>query len=178
MPLIVLIGGARSGKSSLAVRVATELGAPVVFVATAEALDAEFEDRITRHQSSRPPDWRLVEEPLALREVLIGVPDEATVIVDCLSLWVANLLGREDSEAEILDSAERAVRLAVKRGGTTIAVTNEVGLGIVPANALARRFRDVLGRVNATWAEAADRAVLVVAGRSLPLSSGDAGVVR
>jgi adenosyl cobinamide kinase/adenosyl cobinamide phosphate guanylyltransferase len=91
---------------------------------------------------------------------------------------VANLLGREDSEAEILDSTERAVRLAVKRSGTTIAVTNEVGLGIVPANALARRFRDVLGRVNATWAEAADRALLVVAGRSLPLSSGDAGVVR
>jgi adenosyl cobinamide kinase/adenosyl cobinamide phosphate guanylyltransferase len=177
MPLTLLIGGARSGKSSLAVQLASVRGAPVVFVATAEALDAEFEERIARHQSERPAEWRLVEEPIALQDVLMGVPDDATVVLDCLSLWVANLMGREDSEAEIADAARRTVKLAIKRSGATIAVTNEVGAGIVPANPLARRFRDVLGRVNAIWADAADDALLVVAGRTLPLSQPrDAGL--
>lgn len=174
MALTVLIGGARSGKSSLAVRRAAALGRPVVFVATAEPLDPEFEQRIARHQQERPADWRLVEEPLALEEVLLGVPDDATVVVDCLSLLVANLIGREDAEDEIVASAQRASRLATKRAGATLVVTNEVGMAIVPANALARRYRDVLGRVNATWAAAAGETLLVVAGRTLPLSRSDA----
>jgi adenosylcobinamide kinase / adenosylcobinamide-phosphate guanylyltransferase len=169
MALTLLIGGARSGKSSLAVRAASSIGQPVVFVATAEALDAEFEERIARHRSDRPPDWRVVEEPLALEEVLLGVPEEATVVIDCLSLWVANLIGREDSEDDIADAAGRAARLAARRRGATVAVTNEVGLGIVPANALARRYRDALGRVNAAWGAAADEALFVVAGLALPL---------
>jgi adenosylcobinamide kinase / adenosylcobinamide-phosphate guanylyltransferase len=169
MPLTFLIGGARSGKSSLAVRVAQTSHAPVVFVATAEALDAEFEQRIACHRAERPPDWRVVEEPVALEEVLLGVPEEATVVVDCLSLWVANLLGREDSEAEIVASAERAAKLASRRRGATVVVSNEVGLGIVPANALSRSYRDALGRVNAAWAAAADEAFLVVAGTTLRL---------
>jgi adenosylcobinamide kinase/adenosylcobinamide-phosphate guanylyltransferase len=171
MALTLLIGGARSGKSSLAVRTAAATGEAVVFVATAEALDSEFEARIARHQSQRPGHWRLVEEPLALEEVLLGVPEDATVVVDCLGLWVANLLGREDTEDEIVASAQRAARLAASRRGATVVVTNEVGLGIVPANQLARRFRDALGRVNAVWGDAADEALLVVAGRALPLSA-------
>jgi adenosylcobinamide kinase / adenosylcobinamide-phosphate guanylyltransferase len=170
MALTVLTGGARSGKSSLAVQAAESLGPPVVFVATAEALDAEFEQRIAMHQAERPASWRLVEEPLALEEVLLGVPDDATLIVDCLSLWVANLLAREDEEADIAETARRAARLAARRPGATFVVTNEVGFGIVPANLLARRFRDVLGRVNAIWVEAAHEALLVVAGRALPLT--------
>jgi adenosyl cobinamide kinase/adenosyl cobinamide phosphate guanylyltransferase len=171
MALTVLIGGARSGKSSMAVRAAEASGAPVVFVATAEALDAEFEQRITRHRAERPRGWRVVEEPLALAEVLLGVPDDATVIVDCLSLWVANLIGREDSGEEIADAARRTAKLAATRRGITLAVTNEVGMGIVPANALARRFRDELGRVNAAWAAAAAEVLLVVAGMALPLTA-------
>jgi adenosylcobinamide kinase/adenosylcobinamide-phosphate guanylyltransferase len=171
MSLSVLIGGARSGKSSLAVRAAETIGEPVVFVATAEALDEEFEQRIARHQAERPPGWRVVEEPLALAEALFGMPEEATVVIDCLSLWVANLIGREDSAADIADSARRTAKLAASRRGATIAVTNEVGMGIVPANALARRYRDELGRVNATWAAAADEVLLVVAGMTLPLSA-------
>jgi adenosylcobinamide kinase/adenosylcobinamide-phosphate guanylyltransferase len=99
------------------------------------------------------------------------VPEDATVVVDCLGLWVANLLGREDTEDEIVASAQRAARLAASRRGATVVVTNEVGLGIVPANQLARRFRDALGRVNAVWGDAADEALLVVAGRALPLSA-------
>ena len=171
MTLTVLIGGARSGKSSMAIAAAKELGGAVVFVTTAEALDAEFEQRITRHQRERPADWRLVEEPLALEDVLLGVPDEATVIVDCLSLWVANLMGREDSEDEIAAAARRAAKFAASRSGTTVVVTNEVGMAIVPANELARRYRDVLGRVNTTFAAAATEALLVIAGKALPLSS-------
>jgi adenosyl cobinamide kinase/adenosyl cobinamide phosphate guanylyltransferase len=171
MALTVLIGGARSGKSSMAVRAAKELEQAVVFVATAEALDAEFELRIARHRAQRPANWRLVEEPLALEEVLLGVPEEATVIVDCLSLWVANLIGREEGESEIVETARRAAKLASGRRGATLVVTNEVGLGIVPANSLARQYRDVLGRVNLTFALAADRALFVVAGMVLPLAS-------
>jgi adenosylcobinamide kinase/adenosylcobinamide-phosphate guanylyltransferase len=178
MALTLLIGGARSGKSSLAVRTALERGGPVVFVATAEALDAEFEDRIARHRAERPADWRVVEEPLALEEVLLGVPDDATVIVDCLSLWVANLIGREDSEGDIAGAARRAAKLAAARSGATLVVTNEVGMAIVPANALARRYRDVLGRVNATWAEAAERSLLVVAGKALALSDLNGEVIQ
>jgi adenosylcobinamide kinase / adenosylcobinamide-phosphate guanylyltransferase len=174
MPLSLLIGGARSGKSSLAVDLARGLGTPVVFVAPAEALDPEFEQRIARHQSDRPAEWRLVEEPLELAQVLFGVSDDVTVVIDCLSLWVSNLMGREDEEAAIAEAAERTARLAAKRGGMTIVVTNEVGLGIVPANPLARRFRDALGRVNAIWSAAARETLLVVAGRTLELSPLDA----
>jgi adenosylcobinamide kinase/adenosylcobinamide-phosphate guanylyltransferase len=174
MALTVLTGGARSGKSSLAVEAAEALQEPVVFVATAEALDAEFEARIARHRADRPSDWRVVEEPLHLEDVFFGVPDEATLIIDCLSLWVSNLLAREDDEETIVAYALRAARLAAKRAGGTFVVTNEVGLGIVPANALARQFRDVLGRVNAIWVDAADASFFVVAGRTLPLTSFEA----
>jgi adenosylcobinamide kinase / adenosylcobinamide-phosphate guanylyltransferase len=158
--LLLLLGGARSGKSSLAVRLATDSGAPVVFVATGEARDAEMAERIARHRDERPATWQTVEEPLELHAVIESVPARACVVVDCLSLWVANLLehGREPD-----------LRVPV-RPGPTIAVSNEVGLGIVPANPLARNYRDVLGRVNAVWAEAADEAYFVVAGKALRLA--------
>lgn len=159
MPLTFLVGGARSGKSSLAVRLAAASGAPVVFIATAEARDAEMADRIKHHRAERPPEWATVEEPLELQAAIEAAPAHACVLVDCLSLWVANLLehGREPD-----------LRVPV-RGGPTIAVSNEVGLGVVPATQLGRAYRDVLGRVNAVWAEAADEAYFVVAGKALRL---------
>jgi adenosylcobinamide kinase/adenosylcobinamide-phosphate guanylyltransferase len=159
MTLVVYVGGARSGKSRLAVERASAAGAPVVFVATGEAGDEEMAERIARHRAERPADWETVEEPLELAAALRGAPPGATVIVDCLSLWVANGGG---------DAA--AVDAAAARSALTIAVTNEVGLGIVPANALARTYRDELGRVNAAWVAAADEAYFVVAGRMLPLA--------
>jgi adenosyl cobinamide kinase/adenosyl cobinamide phosphate guanylyltransferase len=162
MTLVVLLGGARSGKSRLALERAVE---PVVFIATAEALDDEMTERIERHRRERPAGWRTIEEPVELEQALGEVPAGATAIVDCLSLWVANVLDSGDVE----EAAASAARTASARDGLTIAVTNEVGLGIVPDNALARRYRDVLGRVNATWAGAADEAYLVVAGRTLRL---------
>jgi adenosyl cobinamide kinase/adenosyl cobinamide phosphate guanylyltransferase len=157
--LVVYVGGARSGKSRLAVARAAAAGAPVVFVATGEAGDEEMAERIARHRAERPADWQTVEEPLELAAALHAAPPGATVIVDCLSLWVANGGG---------DVA--ALEAAAARKALTIAVTNEVGLGIVPANALARAYRDELGRVNAAWVGAADEAYFVVAGKSLALA--------
>lgn len=166
MTLVLLIGGARSGKSRLALERAERAGAPVTFVATGEAFDEEMAERIARHRGERPAGWTTVEEPVELERALAAVPAGETAIVDCLSLWVANVF--ESRPVEELSAA--AVRAAAARTGLTIAVTNEVGLGIVPDNALARRYRDVLGRVNAQWAEAADEARLVVAGRTLALA--------
>lgn len=155
MTLVVYVGGARSGKSTLAVERAQAEGAPVTFIATGEAGDEEMAERIARHQAERPADWTTVEEPVELRRALAVVPADHTVIVDCLSLWIAN-------------GGDGAV--PAPRDGLTIAVTNEVGLGIVPVNALARAYRDDLGRANAQWVAAADEAYFVVAGRALRLA--------
>jgi adenosyl cobinamide kinase/adenosyl cobinamide phosphate guanylyltransferase len=169
MALTLLLGGARSGKSALALRRARALGAPVVFVATGEALDDEMTERIARHQAERDGGWTTVEEPVELAAALRAAPAEACVIVDCLSLWVANLLLRDFDEDEVVRLAGAAGELAAVRTGTTIAVSNEVGMGVVPAYPLGRRYRDVLGRVNAIWAERAAEALLVMAGRTLAL---------
>jgi adenosyl cobinamide kinase/adenosyl cobinamide phosphate guanylyltransferase len=165
MSLTLLIGGARAGKSALALRRAREQGGAVVFVATAEARDAEMAERIARHRAERDPAWATVEAPVDVAGALAAAPAEACVVVDCLTLWVANLLEREDAEIERL--AAEAAGVAAGRAGATIAVSNEVGMGVVPASALGRRYRDLLGRVNAVWAERAAAAALVVAGRPL-----------
>jgi adenosyl cobinamide kinase/adenosyl cobinamide phosphate guanylyltransferase len=169
MPLTLLLGGARSGKSSLAVARAQASAGPVVFIATAEALDAEMEERVACHRAERDPDWTTVEEPLDLERALAEAPAEACAIVDCLSLWVANLMQQDASEEEVTKRSQRAAELAAARSGPTIAVSNEVGMGVVPQHPLGRRYRDALGRVNAAWAAAADEALLVIAGRTLEL---------
>jgi adenosylcobinamide kinase / adenosylcobinamide-phosphate guanylyltransferase len=173
MPLTLLLGGARSGKSTLALRRARASGAPVVFVATAEARDAEMTARIERHRAERDSGWATVEASLDLAGALGGAPAGACVVVDCLSLWVANRLEHGDDEPAVLRLANAAAQRAAHRSGPTIAVTNEVGMGIVPVSALGRRYRDVLGRVNAIWADRADTAALVVAGRTLALERAD-----
>jgi adenosylcobinamide kinase / adenosylcobinamide-phosphate guanylyltransferase len=171
--LVVLLGGARSGKSALAVRLAATSGAPVVFVATGEAGDGEMAARIERHREERPAGWTTVEEPRALLAAVAGAPAGSCLVVDCLSLWVANLI--EDTAAEGIEGeAAAAADAAAGRSGPTIAVSNEVGLGIVPATPLGRAYRDVLGRVNQTWVAAAGEAMLVVAGRVLRLGLVDA----
>lgn len=175
MPLVLILGGARSGKSRLALRLAERQAAPVVFVATAQAGDGDMAERIARHRRERPPAWSTVEEPLDLTAALTGVAPGACVVVDCLTLWVANLLPTLDP-ADIETRAATAAREAAARQGMTVAVTNEVGLSIVPANELGRGYRDLLGRVNAIWADAADHALFLVAGRVLELPRAD-GVV-
>jgi adenosyl cobinamide kinase/adenosyl cobinamide phosphate guanylyltransferase len=157
--LVLYLGGARSGKSRLAAERAAASGAPVTYIATGEAGDEEMAARIELHKRERPPEWATIEEPRELARALARVPGGETALVDCLSLWVAN--GGGDGSA---------LEAATARSGLTIAVSNEVGLGIVPANAMAREYRDVLGRVNAAWAAAADEAWFVVAGKKLRLS--------
>lgn len=171
MPLTVLIGGARSGKSALAIEMAKRIEMPTVVVVTGSATDDEMAERIRRHRADRPRDWETIEEPLHLSDAIQAADGDAPMIVDCLTLWVANAMEGGRTEEEIDQESRRASRFAADRPGTTIAVTNEVGSGIVPMDALARRFRDVLGRTNQVWAEAAERTLLMVAGRVTPLSS-------
>ena len=169
MPMLFLIGGARSGKSGLALRLATEQPAPVVFVATGEAGDDEMRTRIEEHRRARRPSWQTIEEPLQLGKTLEAIDGTSCVVVDCLTLWAANALerlGASETEAQ----AKEAAVIAAARSGLTIAVSNEVGLGIVPDNALGRAYRDLLGRINAIWADAAERTYFLVAGRALPLA--------
>lgn len=172
--LTVLVGGARSGKSGLAVDLAGRSGCPVVFVATATPGDEEMADRIARHRAERPEDWTTVEEPLDLVTAFDRADDDACVVVDCLSLWTMNAIDRSDDE--VLALVGEQVARARRRTGPTIVVGNEVGSGIVPGDPATRRYRDLLGRVNAAWARAADRAFLVVAGRVVPLA--DASTVE
>jgi adenosylcobinamide kinase / adenosylcobinamide-phosphate guanylyltransferase len=161
--LTFLLGGARSGKSALAIELASQWSGPVTFIATGEARDAEMAERIRQHRRERPATWATVEEPVELASALEAAPPASAVVVDCLSLWVANIL-----DADVEARSTHAVAAATRRG-RTIVVSNEVGLGVVPACELGRRYRDVLGRVNAQWAAAADEAAFVVAGKMLRL---------
>jgi adenosylcobinamide kinase/adenosylcobinamide-phosphate guanylyltransferase len=169
MPLTVLLGGARSGKSRLAQELAAAVGAPVTFLATGQAGDSEMADRIQRHRGERPEEWASVEEPYALESALASVDPGRTVILDCLTLWVSNALERDGDPEIVLDSARSAAHAAATRAASTIAITNEVGLGIVPATPLGRAYRDLLGSVNSAWVAESEDAFLVVAGRMLSL---------
>jgi len=158
----LILGGARSGKSALAVRLARSSGLAVTVVATATAGDVEMAERIARHRAARPPEWRVVEEPMALAAALRAeCAADRLVIVDCLTLWLSNLLlaetPLESERAGLLDA------LPVLPGRVLL-VANEVGLGIVPENALARRFRDEQGALNQAVAALSDRVTLVAAG--------------
>jgi adenosyl cobinamide kinase/adenosyl cobinamide phosphate guanylyltransferase len=166
--LTVLLGGARAGKSSAAVSLASGWAGDVVFVATAEAGDAEMAARIARHRAERPESWRTVEEPLEVADVLASLEDEFA-IVDCVTLWVANLTARGDSAASVRRQAQAVAATAAASPAPVVVVTNEVGLGIVPSTASGRSFRDLLGTVNQELVAHAQRAALVVAGRLLPL---------
>jgi adenosyl cobinamide kinase/adenosyl cobinamide phosphate guanylyltransferase len=169
MPYTFLLGAARSGKSSLAVRLASAFEGPVVVVATAEARDDEMAERIRRHRASRPTEWQTVEAPLDLLDATKNIPEDTCVILDCLTLWVSNALEAGKTEDEIDDEAREVASIVAVREGRGIVVSNEVGLGVVPANEIARTYRDVLGRVNTTFAERASRSFFVVAGRGLSL---------
>jgi|SRR3954452_10616793 adenosyl cobinamide kinase/adenosyl cobinamide phosphate guanylyltransferase len=169
MAMTLLLGGAASGKSRSAAALAARTRLPVTVVATAEALDDEMAARIARHRRERPEGWSVIEEPLDLA----GAADRArgATIVDCLTLWVSNMLGYDLGDEEIVVRAAAAAKACAARSEPTIVVSNEVGSGIVPVNLLARRYRDVLGRVNATFADEADVVALMVAGRAVRLST-------
>jgi len=201
--LVLILGGARSGKSAYAERVAADLagagdtggaGGAVLYVATARALDEEMSRRIARHRAERPPTWRTLEEPLDPGPAIERVRAGATVVLlDCVTLWLSNLLlgiGRDDGlapDGDVMgdatpddDAAEGIARVGVERllaahaSGTasTVLVSNEVGMGVVPPYPLGRLYRDLLGRVNARLAAASDEVVLMVAGLPLRVKQG------
>ncbi len=161
----LFLGGARSGKSRLAQAAAEALPGPLVYVATATAGDDEMADRIARHQQDRGPRWRTVEAPVLLSEA-IGDAAPAVVLVDCLTLWLSNLMMDDhdiDAATEKLTAALRAAEHPV------FLVANEVGLGIVPDTPLGRRFRDAAGRLNQQVAATVDRVEFVAAGLAMRL---------
>jgi adenosylcobinamide kinase / adenosylcobinamide-phosphate guanylyltransferase len=128
-------------------------------------------DRIERHRRDRPAGWTTVEAPVELVTALKNAPADAILVVDCLTLWVANLMEAEWSEERIEQAAREAAAALSGRTAPGVVVSNEVGLGVVPATELGRSYRDVLGRVNAVFAQAADSAQLIVAGRALDLGA-------
>lgn len=158
--LTLVIGGARSGKSRHAEQLMAELSPPWCYVATGQAFDEEMRERIAEHQRRRSGDWRTVEAPIDLPGTLARMP-ESPVLVDCLTLWLTNLmLGDHDIPAAI-----SALEIALeRRTAPTILVSNEVGMGIVPETPLGRRFRDEAGRLNQRIAAKAGRVLLMVAG--------------
>lgn len=162
--LTFVLGGARSGKSAHAERLMTALPSPWTYIATAQALDDEMKERIAQHRAQRTEGWVTVDAPLDLVEAIAGVPDGRPLLIDCLTLWLTNhLLAEHDLECESIRLEEALARPR----GPWFVVANEVGLGIVPDNALARRFRDAAGRLNQRIAAKADRVLFMVAG--LPL---------
>lgn len=164
---LFVLGGARSGKSRYAQARAEAAGGNPVFIATAEAFDDEMRERIARHRADRDARWTTVEAPRDLPAAIDALnAREAVVLVDCLTLWVSNLLLADADVAR----AERQLCEAIARfTGSLILVANEVGLGIVPDNALARRFRDAAGRLNQSVAATSREVVLVTAGLPLTL---------
>jgi adenosylcobinamide kinase / adenosylcobinamide-phosphate guanylyltransferase len=165
---LFVLGGARSGKSRFAVE-SHRAAARVTFLATAQAHDADMAARIARHHAERPAHWRTVEEPYDLVPRLRACAlDADVVIVDCLTLWVSNLMLRGEADEWIVKQSDDLAAVLALRAVDVTLVSNEVGEGVHPATAEGRRFRDLLGRVNQRVAGAADRVVLMVAG--LPLS--------
>jgi len=167
--ITVVTGGARSGKSDYAVDYGIRYQGSVVFVATAPALDDDMKARITRHRAERP-DWPTVEEPLDFSSTIREAAPGTLVIVDCLTLWVSNLMWRGDTDADVEAAARRLADDLRTTSADVVLVTNEVGLGVHPESELGRRYRDLLGKVNQIFVASCDRALLMVSGRALRLS--------
>ncbi len=168
--ITLVLGGARSGKSRYAESLIQTLAPPWIYVATAEAGDAEMAERIAAHRARRAHSWHTVNAPHDLPSAFATLPVQAPLLVDCMTLWLSNrLLAHADMDGEM-----HAVAAALdRRTGPLVLVSNEVGSGIVPDNALARRFRDLQGQLNQTLAACAPRVVLVVAGIPLMIKGGE-----
>jgi adenosylcobinamide kinase / adenosylcobinamide-phosphate guanylyltransferase len=162
--LTLVLGGARSGKSRYAESLIAAQAPPWIYVATGQAGDEEMAERIAAHRARRSAGWQTIEAPHDLAGALDNAPADACLLVDCMTLWLSN---RMLAEADLDHDIERLEDALARRSGATVLVSNEVGSGIVPDNALARRFRDLQGRLNQRLAARAARVVLLVAG--LPL---------
>ncbi len=187
--IILVTGGARSGKSEIAEQLAGVVSERVIYIATAAVHDEEMADRVRRHRERRPPGWCTVEETHRLAEALAGIPAGSCVLVDCLTMWISNILMDEslfddnglnnlDQEEYILAETGKLLATARQRGLTLVLVSNEVGCGVVPASKLGRLFRDIAGRVNRRVAAEADRVYLVMAGIPVEIKSLAVNVER
>ena len=170
-PVILITGGSRSGKSAFAQQMAEQIEGPRLFVATCPHTDPEMDERIRRHQQDRQGrGWQIAEEPLLLADQLNNCKPGTTVLIDCLTLWINNLMyeagehNQEIDEDQVARQAERLGQVAGAHQGTVIMVTNEVGSGIVPDNHMARLYRDLVGRCNQVVARTADQVFLVSCG--------------
>ena len=167
--LTLLLGGARSGKSDLAVSLGRVFSGDVVLAATAVAGDDDMAQRIEHHQSDRPAEWGLVESPVIDPSTIDSVDPSAMLIIDCITLLVTNLMMADKTDEQIDQHASVLSHVLVSRRAPTIVISNEVGLGIVPDNELGRRFRDALGRYNNRLSSRAETALFIAAGRAIPL---------
>lgn len=159
----LFLGGVRSGKSLLAEAAVCATGCAVTYIATAQLLDEEMCARAEKHKARRPQNWRLIEEPIALAEVLReNAAKDRCLLVDCLTLWLSNLLGENETAARV--EIEKLLDLLPELSGETVLVSSEIGLGVVPDNPLARQYADRLGELNQAVAERCERVVLAVAG--------------
>lgn len=167
----LVLGGVRSGKSAFAQEQIAACGKPVCYVATSQVWDDDMADRVRQHKDNRPSEWQLIEEPLALASVLhsLNSPEQA-VIVECFTLWMTNLLCLED-EGRLEEEKQALLNAVDVFEGDLVLVSSEVGLGIMPMNALARRFGDEAGAMNQALAKLTNRVTFVAAGLPLPLKS-------
>ncbi|VAW02665.1 Adenosylcobinamide kinase / Adenosylcobinamide-phosphate guanylyltransferase [hydrothermal vent metagenome] len=173
----MVLGGARSGKSTVACRLAQQSGSDVTFIATARPLDDEMRARIAAHVDDRPTSWVTIEAPLALSEAVAGVDTAHTIIIDCVTVWISNLVVETGlSHNEVLERVDDLIEACLLRDAMTVVVSNEVGMGVVPDTELGRSFRDLQGFVNSRLAVSAQRAGLVVAGRILDLGTQETWV--
>jgi adenosylcobinamide kinase/adenosylcobinamide-phosphate guanylyltransferase len=182
--LILVIGGARSGKSAFAQQLAQRKAERVLFIATAEAKDSEMVERVRHHRRRRPDHWRTVEEPLKLAQAINEAVPHQVIIVDCLTLWVSNLLQANGAqkpaelETTILGATRELLHAYEQGEATLILVSNEVGMGLVPPYLMGRIYRDILGKVNQLFAVQASQVYLMVAGLACELLSLGAISVR
>lgn len=168
---MLILGGAKSGKSSFALNVCNSLDRERIFLATAQAFDQEMEERIRRHQAERGSGWRTIEEPINVAETIGSLDSEDTVILlDCLTLWLNNLYMEYGEDPEAIDETiEKLARQLADIRGAVVVVSNEVGMGIVPDNQLSRTYRDTAGSMNQRIASLAGKVVAVIAGLPIVL---------
>ena len=167
---IFILGGARSGKSAYALNLAKEKSRKVLYIATAEAGDSEMKSRISKHKASRPRYWKTIEEPLDLIAALKKHKHKyEVIIIDCLTLYLSNLMHKGLTQGAVIKIIKDAAAYIKAMRESVVVISNEVGLGIVPENKLAREFRDIAGLANQIMAKAADEAVFIQAGIPLKL---------
>lgn len=172
--MILITGGCRSGKSRFALDYANQHFSKKLYLATCEALDEEMTQRIEHHKKMRGQEWRTIEEPIEIVNKIIRYGNEADVILlDCITLWLSNLLVRQKDDPEIMEEISRFINTIKEKQTSLILVSNEVGLGIVPVDPLGRRFRDLSGMANQKIAEAVNTVILMVSGIPIFLKGKD-----